>query len=126
MGEHIIRQYEERYKNEVEELLAESTHALVWGENANQTYLAIQNKQVIGIASLSSNTYHPNREYLGVYIKPDFRRHGIGSKLFSELDSVSEQAKFQITLSSKEEVGLSFLKPLGFKLVRKSFFYFYN
>lgn len=28
MGEHITRKYEEKYKNKIEELLAESTHAL--------------------------------------------------------------------------------------------------
>ena len=92
-----------------------------WAGQALETVLAIDDKAVIGIGSISKSELHPYRDYINVYVQPEKRRNGIGTSIFRGLFSFSQTKRFQAATSSKNTTAVSFLEECGFHLTRKSY-----
>lgn len=117
----MIYKYEEKYDGDIKELLEDASYSFVWGNEADDTLLAFEGEELVGIGSLWTNSVHPNREYIGVFIKPGKRRKGIGRQLYQRLYALSESKAFQAAVSSKDSTAIAFLKDCGFQLVRKCY-----
>jgi Acetyltransferases len=117
----MITEYKKHFEKEVEKLLKKYPYYIQWDDTACRRLVAIKGNKVVGIGSLWSNTIHPHREYLGIYVTPDFRRRGIATELYKQLACVSPTKNFQGTVQSQDTSAVSFLEKYGFYLVRKSF-----
>ena len=113
--------YESKFDQEIEKLLKQAPYYLLWGVEASSTLLAVHERKIIGIGSLWNNSIHPYRDYIGIYIRPDYRKKGIGKELFDQLSLASKTKKLQITIQSTDQQAVTFLNKCGFKLARKCY-----
>ncbi|MDE1549495.1 GNAT family N-acetyltransferase [Jeotgalibaca caeni] len=117
----MIIGFEDKYSDEVKELLKSNPYYFSYGEKAEKSIVALESNKLIGIGSLWKNTMHPNREYIGIYISPDYRNKGIGGKMYDDLYASSPTKKLQTSISSKDTVAISFLSKFEFHLARKCY-----
>lgn len=117
----MLISYESKFDQEIEILLKQASYSLLWGVKASSTLLAVQEGKIIGIGSLWNNSIHPYRDYIGIYIRPDYRKKGIGKEFFDQLSLASKTKKLQITIQSTDQQALAFLNKCGFKLARKCY-----
>lgn len=117
----MIIEYDRYYEKEIEKLLKKNPYYIRWDDTASRRLVAIKRNKVVGIGSLWRNTIHPHREYLEIYVTPDFRRRGIATELYKQLVSVSPTKNFQGTVQSQDAPAVSFLEKCDFYLARKSF-----
>lgn len=113
--------YKPTFDEAINQLLKTASHSLIWGKEAKITFLAIENENLIGIGSLWKNSIHPYREYIGIYIHPDYRKKGIGRELFDQLYLTSDTKKLQVSVKSTDHAATNFLIKCGFELVRKCY-----
>ena len=114
----MIINYTDQYDEAILTLI--ENYPMEWGYSV-PTILALEKDEVVGIGSLSRNDFHPYREYIKIFVQPENRKMGIGRELFDALLSQSKQKKFQTSISSKDEVAISFLEHCGFNLARKCY-----
>ncbi|MFL2101496.1 GNAT family N-acetyltransferase [Desemzia sp. FAM 23991] len=113
--------YEPKFGEEIDNLLKQAPYYLIWGEKASFTLLALEEDRIVGVGSLWNNSIHPYRDYISIYIHPDYRKKGIGKELFDQLFLASNTKKLQITIQSTDQQALDFLNKCGFKLARKCY-----
>lgn len=114
----MIIDYSVEYAEEILQLI--ENYPMEWGESG-PTVLALTQGKVVGVGSLSTNDLHTYREYVNIFVHPQKREMGTGRALFNRLLSKSKPKKFQVAISSKNKVAVSFLNQCGFKLVRKCY-----
>lgn len=114
----MIINYTDQYDEAILTLI--ENYPMEWGYSV-PTVLALEKDEVVGIGSLSRNDFHPYREYIKIFVQPENRKMGIGRELFDALLYQSKQKKFQTSISSKDEVAISFLEHCGFNLARKCY-----
>ena len=114
----MIINYTDQYDEAILTLI--ENYPMEWGYSV-PTILALEKDEVVGIGSLSRNDFHPYREYIKIFVQPENRKMGIGRELFDALLYQSKQKKFQTSISSKDEVAISFLGHCGFGLARKCY-----
>lgn len=117
----MIVTYDDSYYGKVKELIKGSQYYIALGENAETSVISVKDDEVIGVGSLWKNSLHPNREYIGIYISPEYRHEGIGTEIFDELYKLSPTKKFQMSISSSDDGARSFLNRSGFNLARKCY-----
>lgn len=117
----MIQQFKDRYTADVRDLLKDNPYPLEWGEEADATLLMIDEEEIVGIGSLWTNSLHPYREKIGLYIQPGKRREGRGTKLYRELVSLSKTKKLQTAVSSLDQTAVEFVRSCGFNLARKCY-----
>ena len=103
----MIINYTDQYDEAILTLI--ENYPMEWGYSV-PTILALEKDEVVGIGSLSMNDFHPHREYIKIFVRPKNRKIGIGHELFDALLSQSDKQKFQVSISSKDEVAISFLE----------------
>ena len=113
--------YKPTFDEAINQLLKTTSYSLIWGKEAKITFLSIENENLIGIGSLWKNSIHPYREYIGIYIHPDYRKKGIGRELFDQLYLNSDTKKLQVSVKSTDHAATNFLIKCGFELVRKCY-----
>lgn len=113
--------YETKFDKEIDNLLKQTAYSLIWGEAASFTLLAVEEDRIVGIGSLWNNSIYPYRDYIGLYIHPDYRKKGIGKELFDQLFFASNTKKLQIAIQSTDQQAVTFLSKCGFKLARKCY-----
>lgn len=74
--------YESTFDQEINDLLQHTSYSLILGEKALTILLAVEEDNIVGIGSLWNNSVHPYRDYIGIYIRPDYRKKGTGKELF--------------------------------------------
>ncbi|MER2109655.1 MAG: GNAT family N-acetyltransferase [Desemzia incerta] len=94
---------------------------MIWGKESITTFLAIENDKLIGLGSLWQNSIRPYREYIGIYIDPEYRKKGIGKELFDQLYLNSDTKKLQVSVKSTDQAATNFLIKCGFELARKCY-----
>lgn len=117
----MLIRYESQFNERISQLLLHSSVHLIWGEESETTFLAVDKDEVVGIGSLWKNSIHPYRDYIGIYVQPNYRYKGIGKELFDQLSLNSRIKKFQISIQSTNDSASSFLKKQGFKLARRCY-----
>ena len=117
----MIIHYESQFNERISQLLLYSSFHLIWGEESETTFLAVDKDEVVGIGSIWKNSIHPYRDYIGIYVKPNYRYKGIGKELFDQLSLNSGIKKFQTSIQSTNDSASSFLKKQGFKLARRCY-----
>ena len=100
--------YKPTFDEAIIQLLNSASYSLFQGKKALVTFPAIENDNLIGIGSLWKNSIHPYRDYIGIYIHPDYRNKGIGKELFDQLSLASNTQKLQITIQSTDQHALFF------------------
>ena len=113
--------YESKSDQEIEKLLKQAPYSLLCGVEALSTLLAVQEGKIIDIGSLWNNSIHPYRDYIGIYINPDYRKKDIGKEFFDQLSLASKTKKLQITIQSTDQQAVTFLSKRSFKLARKCY-----
>lgn len=109
-----------RYFNEdIRDLLDAAPYSNLLGEKANTSVVALEEDRMIGIGRMWNNPIHPYREYIGIYVKPEYRKQGIGKELFNQLHQSSKTQKLQVAVQSKDTTAISFLSTCGFQVARK-------
>ena len=77
--------YKPAFDEAISQLLETASYSLIWGKESITTFLAIENDKLIGLGSLWKNSIRPYREYIGIYIDPEYRKKGIGKELFNQV-----------------------------------------
>ena len=72
------------------------------------TFIALKKKELIGICNLKSEGLWLN----GLFVKPEYRKRGIGLSL---VDAVIDEVKEDLFLSTKKEELIPFFKKKDFK-----------
>lgn len=110
------------YSNEdIHSLLNKSLYYQIAGNKALITIVAVDANELVGVGSLWNNPIHPYREYIGIYIKPEYRKRGIGTEMFHQLLHDSKTKKLQIAVQSKDTTAIFFLNTCGFQIARKCY-----
>ena len=117
----ILIPYESTFDKKIDSLLQPAPYFLIWGEKAITTLLAVAEDNIVGVGSLWNNSIHPYRDYIGIYIHPDYRKKGIGKELFDQLSLASNTKQLQITIQSTDQQAVTFLSKCSFKLARKCY-----
>lgn len=79
-------------------------------------YVAVDNGEVIGFGALDYNTRQPETATLGVWMRSEWRRRGIGTVLAEYLLSHAREQDFRRIVGSvpdNNEAALSFLSAIG-------------
>jgi ribosomal protein S18 acetylase RimI-like enzyme len=95
-----------------------------WRRRIHGVLFALDNEQIIGTVSLvmenRAKTGHIANIY-GVYVKPEYRGHGIGKKLIA---SALEQAalnsritKIKLTVNTRQLAAVRLYKSMGFEII---------
>lgn len=117
----MIIEYQPNLAEKIKTLLKDISYYMMWGEETKATFTAIVEGEIVAVGSLWKNDVHPHRNYLGIYVKPSYRRKGIATKFLKQLYDVASTPKFQVALQSDALPGIQLLEKNGFLLVRKSF-----
>lgn len=117
----MLVRYNSIHKENVTHLLSNSPYRLVWGTDAIETLLFEQDQEIVGMGSLWINDMHSSRHYIGIYVHSEYRRKGIGKKIYNHLYSKSDLKKLQTAISSQDTVAKSFLESCSFNLARKCY-----
>lgn len=84
--------------------------------NSGAIYVAVDDSEVIGFGALDYNTRQPETATLGVWMRSEWRRRGIGTVLAEYLLSHAREQNFQRIVGSvpdNNEAALSFLSAIG-------------
>ena len=84
--------------------------------NSGAIYVAVDGGEVIGFGSLDYNTREPETATLGVWMRSEWRRRGIGTVLAEYLLSHAREQNFRRIVGSvpdNNEAALSFLSAIG-------------
>ena len=84
--------------------------------NSGAIYVAVDNGEVIGFGALDYNTRQPETATLGVWMRSEWRRRGIGTVLAEYLLSHAREQNFRRIVGSvpdNNEAALSFLSAIG-------------
>ncbi len=84
--------------------------------NSGAIYVAVDGDQVIGFGALDYNTRQPETATLGVWMRSEWRRRGIGTVLAEYLLAHAREQEFKRVVGSlpeNNEAALSFLSSIG-------------
>lgn len=84
--------------------------------NSGAIYVAVEGGTLIGFGSLDYNTRQPDTATLGVWLRSEWRRRGIGTVLAEYLLSHAREQRFRRIVGSvpdNNEAALSFLSAIG-------------
>ncbi len=84
--------------------------------NSGAIYVAIEGDALIGFGALDYNTRIPDTATLGVWLRSEWRRRGIGTVLAEYLLSHAREQNFRRVVGSlpdNNEAALSFLSAIG-------------
>ena len=84
--------------------------------NSGAIYVAIEGDNLIGFGALDYNTRQPDTCTLGVWLRSEWRRRGIGTVLAEYLLSHAREQNFRRVVGSlpdNNEAALSFLSAIG-------------
>ena len=84
--------------------------------NSGAIYVAVDDGQVIGFGALDYNTRQPETATLGVWMRSEWRRRGIGTILAEYLLAHAREQNFERVVGSlpdNNEAALSFLSAIG-------------
>lgn len=84
--------------------------------NSGAIYVAVEDGQVIGFGALDYNTRQPETATLGVWMRSEWRRRGIGTVLAEYLLAHAREQNFERVVGSlpdNNEAALSFLSAIG-------------
>ena len=79
-------------------------------------YVAVEGDTLIGFGALDYNTRQPDTCTLGVWLRSEWRRRGIGTVLAEYLLSHAREQNFRLVVGSvpdNNEAALSFLSAIG-------------
>ena len=84
--------------------------------NSGAIYVAVENGELIGFGALDYNTRQPDTCTLGVWLRSEWRRRGIGTVLAEYLLAHAREQQFKRVVGSlpdNNEAALSFLSAIG-------------
>ena len=84
--------------------------------NSGAIYVAVEGDALIGFGALDYNTRQPETCTLGVWLRSEWRRRGIGTVLAEYLLAHAREQNFQRVVGSlpdNNEAALSFLSAIG-------------
>lgn len=84
--------------------------------NSGAIYVAVEGDNLIGFGALDYNTRQPDTCTLGVWLRSEWRRRGIGTVLAEYLLSHAREQNFRRVVGSlpdNNEAALSFLSAIG-------------
>ena len=86
-------------------------------DNNYRMVVATENKQVIGFSGFKLQKWNRSAEIIDVFIHPDFRKQGIGTKLIKKLIQLAKKSKIRVLIAeapSKNPVFFLY-KKCGFR-----------
>lgn len=93
-------------------------------DNINIFLIYKQNEEVIGYVCAHKYMYTKEYDISGIYVKKDYRRKGIGSKLINEILKIAKEdaiVKINLHAYSENIVSVKFYENFGFREITKEF-----
>lgn len=108
-------------RNIQDNFLAQAYNENILVKRYQQTpfYVAELNNKIVGFANYSNINTDGNAELSAIYLLPNFKGRGIGSKLLEKgIQDLKSKSLF-VEVESKNEIGKTFYTAKGFLLVKE-------
>jgi GNAT superfamily N-acetyltransferase len=85
-----------------------------------RTLVLVRGDEILGVGTLLASARHPSRYFVVLFVSPDARRRGIGTKILGDLIALGDDRPLLARIRETDPAGVAFLHARGFSPLMRS------